>query len=123
LELRLADSCGFCFGVKRAIRLAENNPDSVVIGELIHNRREIDRLNQNFGVRAAASLDELRGGERAIIRTHGIEKEAKARLLTITDDIIDATCPYVTKPQKIAETMSREGYQTIIFGDRKHPVV
>ncbi|MDR2639132.1 MAG: 4-hydroxy-3-methylbut-2-enyl diphosphate reductase [Helicobacteraceae bacterium] len=123
MEIKLAESCGFCFGVKRAIRLAESNPNSVVIGELIHNRREIDRLSQNFGVRTAASAEEINGGDRAIIRTHGIEKEAKAKLLTITDDIIDATCPYVTKPQKIAETMSQKGYQIVIFGDRKHPEV
>ncbi|MDR1451586.1 MAG: 4-hydroxy-3-methylbut-2-enyl diphosphate reductase [Helicobacteraceae bacterium] len=121
--IKLAKSCGFCFGVKRAIRLAENNPDSIVIGELIHNSREIDRLNRNFGVRSADNLDKLKKGDRAIIRTHGIEKDAKAKLLTIADDIIDATCPYVTKPQKIAEAMSDEGYQTIIFGDGSHPEV
>jgi 4-hydroxy-3-methylbut-2-enyl diphosphate reductase len=123
LRIKLASSCGFCFGVKRAIKLAESNPNSVVIGELIHNSREIDRLDKNFGIRSAQSIDELNDGDRAIIRTHGIEKTAKERLPKIAADIIDATCPYVTKPQKIAEAMSQEGYQAIIFGDSKHPEV
>ncbi|MDR2151968.1 MAG: 4-hydroxy-3-methylbut-2-enyl diphosphate reductase [Helicobacteraceae bacterium] len=123
MKVKLAESCGFCFGVKRAIRLAENNSGAIVIGELIHNRREIERLDKNFGVRSAESLDGIKRGDRAIIRTHGIEKEARAELLAIAADVIDATCPYVTKPQKIAESTSEEGYQTVIFGDKKHPEV
>jgi 4-hydroxy-3-methylbut-2-enyl diphosphate reductase len=123
LRTKLAASCGFCFGVKRAIRLAENNPNSIVIGELIHNRREIERLEKNYGVRLAKDVVGLAKGDKAIIRTHGIEKEARSRLLEIAGDVIDATCPYVTNLQKIAEARSADGYQTIIFGDREHPEV
>jgi 4-hydroxy-3-methylbut-2-enyl diphosphate reductase len=123
LQIKLASSCGFCFGVKRAIRLAEGAPNSIVIGELIHNRREIERLEKNFGVRLTNNIDEIGKSDAAIIRTHGVEKEAKAKLLATAGAIIDATCPYVTKPQKIAEAMSAEGYQVVIFGDRTHPEV
>ncbi|GHV03996.1 4-hydroxy-3-methylbut-2-enyl diphosphate reductase [Campylobacterota bacterium] len=123
MQIKLADSCGFCFGVKRAIRLAESNRDSITMGELIHNHRETERLREGFGVRIANSICEIASNSRVIIRTHGIERETRAKLGEITQDIIDATCPYVTKPQKIAETMSGEGYFVVIYGDRMHPEV
>ncbi|MDR3347653.1 MAG: 4-hydroxy-3-methylbut-2-enyl diphosphate reductase [Helicobacteraceae bacterium] len=123
MKVKLAESCGFCFGVKRAIALAERNPNATTFGELIHNSRETERLNLRYGVKIAESLESIAQNSRVIIRTHGIEKDTKIALQQITDDIIDATCPYVTKPQTIAETISAKGYQVVIFGDKKHPEV
>lgn len=60
---------------------------------------------------------------KAIIRTHGITKDDLSILKQKNIDIIDATCPYVTKPQKIVEKMSDEGYDIVIFGDGNHPEV
>lgn len=123
MKIKLAENYGFCFGVKRAIRLAERNPDAVTLGPLIHNPKEIDRLARDFQVHVSDSIEGVQTGKRAIIRTHGIEKEKFEKLQKLTGDIIDATCPFVTKPQEIVAAMSGEGYQVIIFGDADHPEV
>lgn len=59
MQIELAKSYGFCFGVKRAIRIAENAGADATIGELIHNRRETERLRENFGVKTLADVSEL----------------------------------------------------------------
>ncbi len=126
MEIRKAESYGFCFGVKRAIKIAEESKDATTIGPLIHNNEEINRLKKDFNVTTVDSFEEfeeLDGVKKAIIRTHGIEKQNLQKLKNMDVDIVDATCPYVTNPQKIVEKMSEEGYQIIIFGDEKHPEV
>lgn len=123
MRIKLAENYGFCFGVKRAIRLAERNPDAVTLGPLIHNPKEIERLARDFQVHVSDSIEGVEPGKRAIIRTHGIEKHKYEKLQNLTDDIIDATCPFVTKPQEIVAAMSAEGYQVVIFGDADHPEV
>jgi 4-hydroxy-3-methylbut-2-enyl diphosphate reductase len=123
MEVKLADDYGFCFGVKRAIRIAEESPNSRTIGPLIHNPKEIDRLKNDFNVDVVEEIDGLEQGERAIVRTHGIEKERLQLLKDKNLDVIDATCPYVTKPQEIVASMSAEGYEIVIFGDIQHPEV
>jgi 4-hydroxy-3-methylbut-2-enyl diphosphate reductase len=123
LQIKFAKNYGFCFGVKRAISLAEENRDSTTLGPLIHNPKEISRLKDNFNVSTAEDIDEIKKGDSVIIRTHGIAKENLDILKAKTDKIIDATCPFVTKPQQICEAMSKEGYQIVIFGDVNHPEV
>ncbi len=123
MEIRLARKYGFCFGVKRAIEIAENSKNATTIGPLIHNNEEINRLKENFNVVTAHDISELEGVKKAIIRTHGIVKEDLEKLRRTDMEIIDATCPFVTKPQQIVEKMSKEGYQIVIFGDIKHPEV
>ena len=123
MEIRLARSYGFCFGVQRAIEIAENSKNAATIGPLIHNNEEINRLKKEFNVSTLNSIDELGDIKKAIIRTHGIEKDNLKRLKESDTEIIDATCPYVKNPQMIVEKMSKEGYQIIIFGDEKHPEV
>ena len=123
MEIRLAKSYGFCFGVKRAIEIAENSPDAITMGPLIHNKEEINRLKENFSVITANDMSEIGEEKRVIIRTHGITKEDLATLNSSKKEIIDATCPFVTKPQEIVEKMSNDGYKIIIFGDENHPEV
>ncbi len=123
MEIKLAKSYGFCFGVKRAIEIAENSKNAATIGPLIHNNEEINRLKRDFNVSTLNSIDELGNIKKAIIRTHGIEKENLKKLKESNTQIIDATCPYVKNPQMIVEKMSKEDYQIIIFGDEKHPEV
>lgn len=123
MDVKLADNYGFCFGVKRAIKIAEESPNSHTIGPLIHNPKEINRLQSDFNVDVVEEIDDLKEGERAIVRTHGIEKEKLQILKDKNLDVIDATCPYVTKPQEIVASMSEEGYDIVIFGDIKHPEV
>ncbi len=123
MQIKRAEKYGFCFGVKRAIRLAEQNKNAVTIGPLIHNQKEIDRLKINFNVNVETNLDNIKEDSNVIIRTHGIQKNDLEKLKQINTHIIDATCPFVTKPQKICEQMSNEGYNIIIFGDKDHPEV
>ena len=123
MKIELASSYGFCFGVKRAIKIAENAKDAVTIGPIIHNNDEINRLNKNFNVKTLEGINEIDGEKKAIIRTHGITKGDLAELKKSDIKVIDATCPFVTKPQQICETMSKEGYDIVIFGDEKHPEI
>ena len=123
MKIELASSYGFCFGVKRAIKIAENAKDAVTIGPIIHNNDEINRLNKNFNVKTLEGINEIDGEKKAIIRTHGITKGDLAELKKSDIKVIDATCPFVTKPQQICEKMSKEGYDIVIFGDEKHPEI
>ena len=123
MKIELASSYGFCFGVKRAIKIAENAKDAVTIGPIIHNNDEINRLNKNFNVKTLEGIKEIDGEKKAIIRTHGITKGDLAELKKSDIKVIDATCPFVTKPQQICEKMSKEGYDIVIFGDEKHPEI
>ncbi len=123
MEIRLAESYGFCFGVKRAISIAEDSKNASTIGPLIHNNEEIKRLKENFNVDTEHDLKNINKIKKAIIRTHGIPKNDLAKLIEKNIEVINATCPFVTKPQQICEQMSKEGYDIVIFGDINHPEV
>ena len=123
MEIRLASSYGFCFGVKRAIKIAEKSQGSATYGPLIHNKDEINRLKEGFDVSLAENMDEAAQYDTIVIRTHGIPKEELAQLEAEGKEISDATCPFVTTPQQIVEQMSEEGYSIVIFGDADHPEI
>ena len=123
MKIELAESYGFCFGVKRAIKIAEENKQSSTYGPLIHNSKEIERLEKDFKVGLSEDFRTFKRGEKAIVRTHGIVKNELVKLKESGVDVIDATCPFVTKPQEIAQEMSEEGYDVIIFGDEAHPEI
>lgn len=117
MQVKLAQKYGFCFGVKRAIQIAEDNRNAITFGPLIHNAKEIDRLKRDFGVTLGENLEEVQECDNVIVRTHGITKGDLEILKERGNNVIDATCPFVTKPQKIVKKMSQEGYQIIVFGD------
>ncbi len=123
MKIELASAYGFCFGVKRAIKIAEENPGSVTYGPLIHNKDEINRLKDGFDIGLAEDLQEAEEHESIVIRTHGIPRDELAELKTQNKEIIDATCPYVTTPQTIVAKMSAEGYSIVVFGDVNHPEI
>lgn len=123
MEVKLAKNYGFCFGVKRAIELAEKKQNGITLGPLIHNAKEINRLKEKFNVVVNEDIQAIPQDAEVIIRTHGIPKQDLQKLKEKTNKITDATCPFVTKPQKICEEMSAKGYQIVIFGDIKHPEV
>ena len=119
-----AKSYGFCFGVKRAVEIAENSKNAVTLGPLIHNPLEIERLKKEFNVGYVDDIDFIDENiKRVIIRTHGIPKDKLKLLKEKRVEIVDATCPFVKKPQEIVENMSKEGYDIVIFGDENHPEV
>jgi 4-hydroxy-3-methylbut-2-enyl diphosphate reductase len=123
LEIELAKQHGFCFGVKRAIKIAEEHQNSYTFGPLIHNNLEIQRLRKSFGVGLKENIKDFQVGDKLIIRTHGIEKSNLEYLRENDIDFVDATCPFVTKPQEIVRDMSRDGYDIVIFGDSSHPEI
>ena len=122
--IKKAKSYGFCFGVKRAVEIAENSKNAVTLGPLIHNPLEIDRLAKNYNVNFVRDINEIdENVKRVIIRTHGIPKDKLKQLKEKNVEVIDATCPFVKKPQEIVEEMSKEGYDIVIFGDINHPEI
>ena len=123
MKIELAENHGFCFGVKRAIKIAEENQNASTYGPLIHNSKEIGRLEKDFKVGLVEDFKTFKPGDTAIVRTHGIQKEELAALNDSGINVIDATCPYVTKPQEIAQEMSEAGYCVVIFGDEVHPEI
>ena len=123
MKIQLASSYGFCFGVKRAIRIAEEHQGSKTYGPLIHNKDEIKRLKDGFDIGLAEKFDDVTPDDSVVIRTHGIPKDELSKLKAQDNQIIDATCPYVTTPQNIVARMSEKGYSIVIFGDRNHPEI
>jgi 4-hydroxy-3-methylbut-2-enyl diphosphate reductase len=123
LKIELAKSYGFCYGVKRAIEIAEKNPKSATFGPLIHNKDEINRLKVNHNVGLVENIEDALTHDTIIIRTHGITKERLKTLKKEGKKVINATCPYVTTPQNIVENMSKKGYTIVIFGDKNHPEI
>ena len=123
MKIELASSYGFCFGVKRAISIAQEHRGSKTYGPLIHNKDEINRLKEGFDIGLAEKFEDVTPTDSVVIRTHGIPKDELAKLKAQENPIIDATCPYVTTPQKIVERMSNEGYSIVIFGDKNHPEI
>jgi len=124
MKIEKAKSYGFCFGVKRAVEIAEESQNAVTLGPLIHNPLEIKRLAENYNVKHVKSIADIdENVKRVIVRTHGIPKDQLSRLKAKNIEIIDATCPFVKKPQEIVEKMSKEGYDIVIFGDINHPEI
>lgn len=123
MRVKLASSYGFCFGVKRAIKIAESYENSATMGPLIHNQNEINRLKKDYNVGLYNTLDEVKQNDTVIIRTHGIPKNDLELLKQKEAKVINATCPFVTTPQQIVKKMSQEDYSILIFGDEHHPEV
>jgi len=123
MKIELASKYGFCYGVKRAIKIAEEHKNSFTYGPLIHNKDEIARLKDNFNIGLIEELEDIENDNAVVIRTHGIPKDELAQLKKQENQIIDATCPYVTTPQNIVSKMSKEGYSIVIFGDKSHPEI
>ncbi len=123
MQVKLASSYGFCFGVKRAIKIAQEHTNSATMGPLIHNQKEINRLKKDFNVGLYSNIDEAKENDTVIIRTHGIPKNDLAKLKEKNTKVINATCPFVTTPQQIVKKMTADKYSVVIFGDEEHPEV
>eukprot|EP01156_Anaeramoeba_ignava_P018341 Anaeramoba_ignava/a91455_19.p1 GENE.a91455_19~~a91455_19.p1 ORF type:complete len:278 (-),score=54.30 a91455_19:76-909(-) len=123
MKVKLASSYGFCFGVKRAIKIAEGYENSATMGPLIHNQNEIDRLKNDYNVGLYENLSDVKPDDTVIIRTHGIPKNDLKELKKRSEKVINATCPFVTTPQQNVKKMSEENYSILIFGDENHPEV
>ncbi len=125
MEVILADKAGFCFGVQRAINTAFQAAGKGRVfcyGPIIHNPQEVARLLA-AGVKTIEDFFSLEPGDSLIIRSHGVPPKVLAQALARGLKIIDLTCPFVAKAQQHAETLSNEGYQVVVVGEKKHPEV
>lgn len=125
-RITLARSAGFCFGVKRAIDMAEDvaakaSPGTKVytMGPLIHNKVATDEL-ESKGIRALSSLDEAEPGSTIIVRSHGETRAFYEQAKAAGMEVIDATCPFVEKIHRLVAGTDR---QVIIVGNSRHPEV
>ena len=126
MEIKIAEYCGFCYGVKRAVEMAEkaaaDRINGATLGPLIHNPQFIAELEAK-GIACKDDLDQFTAGETVIFRSHGVGpevyEEAEAKQL----NIIDATCPNVRMAQKKAFQAAQDGYLPIIVGEKNHPEV
>lgn len=124
MEVLLADEYGFCFGVERAVEMVEDalQEGSTVrsLGALIHNTQEMKRLEAE-GVRTVNAPEEVTLDETAVIRAHGVTPDVQRELETRAARVIDATCPFVTKVQKLAERAAAQGRDVVVAGNPDHP--
>ena len=125
-QVVLAKSAGFCYGVRRAVELAEQTAalgkPCVMLGPIIHNRDVIDRL-ESMGVRTVERPDEVPEGAAVIIRSHGESRAVHESLKARGAEILDATCPNVTHIHQIVSQAEERGRRPVIVGTRGHPEV
>lgn len=125
MEIRIAENCGFCYGVKRAVNMAQDISDqlerSYTLGPIIHNPQVVSNLEEH-GVYAVDSLDEIPGGT-VIIRSHGVGPAVYEEATDKGLKVVDATCPHVKKAQQDAKSVIDSGMSLVILGEKKHPEV
>ena len=128
MEVTLAKSAGFCFGVKRAVEMvykeAEKKEQVYTYGPIIHNEQVVADL-QKKGVTVLNTIEELKAIEKGIviIRSHGVSKEIYDILDREEIQIVDATCPFVKKIHNIVKEHTEKNENVVIIGNAKHPEV
>lgn len=128
MEILIAEHSGFCEGVERAFRIAIDTAQAGIpvfmLGNLVHNKQVVERL-QNLGVKSVSSLSEIPGNTKGtlLISAHGVAPEVYEQAKGMSLEVVDTTCPWVKKAQKIAKELADEGRFVIIVGDKGHPEV
>ncbi len=127
MQIILAETAGFCFGVDRALKKAYeniNNDKMLTYGPIIHNKEVIKDL-ENKGVSAVKKISEISGqdAKKVILRSHGVSKAEEKAVRDKGVEVIDVTCPYVKKIHRLAEKASDAGHGLIIAGDKNHSEV
>ena len=121
-----AESAGFCYGVERAVKLAEQTARErggcVMLGSIIHNAHVVREL-EALGGRSVNSVEEVRPGDTVIIRSHGERKQVFDRLTELGVQYVDATCPNVRRIQQLVAQADEEGRIPLIIGEEHHPEV
>ncbi len=127
MDVKIARTAGFCWGVRRTVDQVMDVADHVgrpvvTLGPIIHNPQAVARM-QEKGVRTVNEVAEVQSGTTVVVRTHGAVRSeleaAEARGL----EVVDGTCPYVKYPQAMAQRLSRDGYHVVIVGDADHAEV
>ena len=124
MKVLLANEYGFCFGVERAVEMVEEavaSGDTVrSLGPLIHNEQEMQRLAHE-GVTTISDPVQIGRNETAVIRAHGVAPEVQHALEQMAAKVVDATCPFVTRVQKLAARAAAEDRHVIVVGSPDHP--
>lgn len=126
MEIIVAKSAGYCFGVQKAIETVEDsiqkyNKSIYTLGPIIHNNQVIENLEKQ-GVYSINNIDEIEDGV-TIIRSHGVEPKVYETVEKKKLDVVDATCPYVRNIQDKVRKYYNQGYQIVIVGNQDHPEV
>ena len=129
MRISVSDDIGFCYGVRRAVEMAEeaarvSGGPVCCLGPLIHNPQEIARLREK-GVIPVEELPEVDSGGCAVLvlRAHGMPREITEEAIARGFRVVDATCPHVKASQEAARRLREDGYRVIIVGDPDHPEV
>ena len=128
MNVKVAKTAGFCFGVKRAVELVEQQASLgkkvYTYGPIIHNEEVTEALTKK-GVRIVSGKEEWNRAEKGtlIIRSHGVSKREFEEMQESGHEILDATCPFVKKIHRIVEEQSNNGRHIIIIGSKEHPEV
>lgn len=129
MKITVAKHAGFCFGVKKAIDIAEetaakNDGKTYVYGQLVHNEQVIEDL-QKKGIEFVENIDDIPENAVTVLRAHGepgtTYKELKQKNIVKGGKLNDATCPLVTLVHNVAIKLKNNGYEVIIFGKKGHP--
>ncbi|WP_343252745.1 bifunctional 4-hydroxy-3-methylbut-2-enyl diphosphate reductase/30S ribosomal protein S1 [Ligaoa zhengdingensis] len=126
MEITVAKTAGFCFGVNRAVDLAfecaRSSPKVCTLGPIIHNPQLVAQLEAQ-GVRAVDDLSDVPDDAVVIIRSHGVTRQIYDEIAARKLSCVDATCPFVAKIHRIVQEKSAAGSTILIAGDREHPEV
>src|SRR4051812_6189254 len=117
-QITIAQAAGFCFGVKKAINKAESMEKAFIFGSLIHNPQEVARLDA-AGKKIVNSLDQVEGNQ-VVITAHGLDIKKIEEMKERQMDIIDTTCPLVTRIYQEGLKIEKQGLQVVIIGDPTH---
>ena len=129
MSLMVAKHAGFCFGVKKAIEIAEETASKskekiYVYGQLVHNERVIENLEKK-GIEFVENIDDIPDNAVTVLRAHGepgtTYKKLKSKNIDNNNNLKDATCPLVTLVHNVAIKLKNNGYEVIIFGKKNHP--
>ena len=122
----LAKSAGFCYGVERAVKLAEQTArekgSCVMLGSIIHNAHVVREL-EALGARQVDDISQVRPGETVIIRSHGETRQVYQQLEALGAEVVDATCPNVRRIQRLVAGAGEGGRTPLIIGEQHHPEV
>src|SRR3989344_3943731 len=129
MEIKVAKHAGFCFGVKKAIEIAEevahgNKASTYVLGQLVHNEKVIKNL-EGKGIIFVENIAEIPENAVTVLRAHGepgtTYQILEQKSITKNKNLNDATCPLVTLVHNVAIKLKNAGYEVIIFGKHDHP--
>lgn len=125
MKINIAKSAGFCFGVKRALKIALETIGCGVkvrmLGDIVHNEDVVKRISK-AGIKKITKLQAVKN-KILLIRAHGAPLSTLKRAKQLGYRIVDATCPMVKEIHKIAQDMEKKGYKIIVIGDKKHDEV